>query len=72
MMQCIIGSAARFAPMRPSTPTAVAVKDMNVNLAENWDSPEQQAILDELPALVFLERAGSINVRNPASIYYLP
>jgi diguanylate cyclase (GGDEF)-like protein/PAS domain S-box-containing protein len=44
---------------------------MNVNLAENWDSPEQQAILDELPALVFLERAGSIVFANAEARHLL-
>jgi len=43
---------------------AVAVKDMNVNLPRNWESPEQQEILDGLPALIFLERAGRIVFAN--------
>jgi diguanylate cyclase (GGDEF)-like protein/PAS domain S-box-containing protein len=37
---------------------------MNVNLPQNWDSREQQRILDGLPALVFLERAGRIVFAN--------
>jgi hypothetical protein len=40
------------------TTTAVVLNGMNVNLPENSDSLEQQRILDGLPALVFLERAG--------------
>jgi diguanylate cyclase (GGDEF)-like protein/PAS domain S-box-containing protein len=37
---------------------------MNVNLPQNWDSPEQQDILDGLPALIFLERSGCIVFAN--------
>src|SRR4051794_25868009 len=37
---------------------------MSVNLPQNWDSPEQQDILDGLPALIFLERAGRIVFAN--------
>ena len=37
---------------------------MNVNLPQNSDSREQQRILDGLPALVFLERAGRIVFAN--------
>ncbi len=37
---------------------------MNVNLPQNWDSREQQRILDGLPALIFLERAGRIVFAN--------
>ena len=37
---------------------------MSVNLPQNWDSPEQQNILDGLPALIFLERAGRIVFAN--------
>ena len=40
------------------------VNDMNVNLPQNWDSREQQRILDGLPALIFLERAGRIVFAN--------
>jgi Amt family ammonium transporter len=44
--------------------TAAAGNGMNVNLAQNWDSLMQQNILDGLPALVFLERAGRIVYAN--------
>jgi diguanylate cyclase (GGDEF)-like protein/PAS domain S-box-containing protein len=37
---------------------------MNVNLPQNWESPEQQYILDSLPALIFLERDGYIVFAN--------
>jgi len=37
---------------------------MNLNLPENSDSLEQQAILNALPVLVFLERAGQIVFAN--------
>jgi diguanylate cyclase (GGDEF)-like protein/PAS domain S-box-containing protein len=37
---------------------------MNVNLPENSDSANQQGILDALPVLVFLERAGRIVFAN--------
>ena len=37
---------------------------MNVNPLENWKSSEQQEILDGLPALIFLERAGCIVFAN--------
>jgi len=37
---------------------------MNVNLPENTDSALQKEILDALPALVFLERAGRIVFAN--------
>ena len=37
---------------------------MNLNLPENSDSMEQQKILDALPVLVFLERAGQIVFAN--------
>jgi len=37
---------------------------MNVNVPQNWESPEQQDILDGLPALIFLERAGRIVFAN--------
>ena len=37
---------------------------MNVNVPQNWDSSQQQDILDALPALVFLERAGLPLVRE--------
>src|SRR5580692_656474 len=37
---------------------------MNVNVPQNWDSSQQQDILDALPALVFLERAGRIVFAN--------
>lgn len=38
--------------------------DMTLNLPQNWDSLEQQRILDGLPALIFLERAGRIVFAN--------
>ena len=37
---------------------------MNVNLPNNVDSAPQQEILDALPVLVFLERAGRIVFAN--------
>ena len=37
---------------------------INVNLPQNWDSLVQQNILDGLPALIFLERAGHIVYAN--------
>ena len=37
---------------------------MKVNLPQNWDSFDQQDILDGLPALIFLERAGRIVFAN--------
>jgi diguanylate cyclase (GGDEF)-like protein/PAS domain S-box-containing protein len=37
---------------------------MKVNLPQNWDSLVQQNILDGLPALVFLERAGRVVFAN--------
>jgi diguanylate cyclase (GGDEF)-like protein/PAS domain S-box-containing protein len=37
---------------------------MSLNLPENSDSTQQQEILDALPALVFLERAGRIVFAN--------
>lgn len=43
---------------------AAAVKDMDVNLLQNWESPGQQEILDGLPALVFLVRAGRVVFAN--------
>ena len=47
------------------------MKDMNANLPQNWDSPEQQAILDGLPALIFLERAGRIVFANAEARHLL-
>jgi diguanylate cyclase (GGDEF)-like protein/PAS domain S-box-containing protein len=44
---------------------------MNVNVPQNWDSPEQQDILDGLPALVFLERAGRIVFANAEARHLL-
>ncbi len=38
--------------------------EMSVNLPENSDSVQQQAVLDALPALVFLQREGSIVSAN--------
>ena len=37
---------------------------MEVSLLQNWESHEQQEILDGLPALIFLERAGRIVFAN--------
>jgi len=37
---------------------------MSLNLPENSDSPQQQEVLDALPVLVFLERAGRIVYAN--------
>src|SRR3954468_23885371 len=44
---------------------------MSVNLPQNWDSPEQQDILDGLPALIFLERAGRIVFANAEARHLL-
>lgn len=44
---------------------------MNVNVPQNWDSPQQQDILDALPALVFLERAGRIVFANAEARHLL-
>jgi len=44
---------------------------MNVNLPQNWDSREQQEILDGLPALIFLERAGRIVFANAEARHLL-
>jgi len=43
---------------------ALAWSRINVNLPENSDSAQQQEILDALPVLVFLERAGRIVFAN--------
>jgi Amt family ammonium transporter len=43
---------------------AISWSAMNLNLPENSDSMEQQKILDALPVLVFLERAGQIVFAN--------
>jgi Amt family ammonium transporter len=40
------------------------LEPISLNLPENFDSLEQQAILDALPVLVFLERAGKIVFAN--------
>jgi len=37
-----------------------AAHEASLNLAENFDSLQQQEILDALPVLVFLERAGKV------------
>ena len=50
---------------------AVAVNGMKVNLPQNWDSPVQQDILDGLPALIFLERAGRIVFANSEARHLL-
>jgi Amt family ammonium transporter len=42
----------------------VPLEAVSLNLPENSDSPEQKQILDALPALVFLERAGKIVFAN--------
>jgi diguanylate cyclase (GGDEF)-like protein/PAS domain S-box-containing protein len=44
---------------------------MSVNLPQNWNSPEQQDILDGLPALIFLERAGRIVFANAEARHLL-
>ncbi len=44
---------------------------MNVNVPQNWDSPQQQEILDALPALVFLERAGRVVFANAEARHLL-
>ena len=43
---------------------AIPRSTMSLNLPENWDSAQQQEILDALPVLVFLERAGKIVFAN--------
>ena len=43
---------------------AVAADIESLNLAENFDSLQQQEILDALPVLVFLERAGKVVYAN--------
>src|SRR5580692_5383142 len=40
------------------------METMSLNLPENSNSPQQQEILDALPVLVFLERAGNIVFAN--------
>src|ERR1039458_9389902 len=48
---------------RESAGTAMAAvrwSTMNLNLPENANSEQQREILDALPALIFLERAGRI------------
>ena len=40
------------------------LSEMNLNLPENSDSVHQQQILDALPILIFLERAGRIVFAN--------
>src|SRR5579885_1467812 len=47
------------------------MEKMNVNLPQNSDSREQQAILDGLPALIFLERAGRIVFANAEARHQL-
>src|SRR5271157_1213827 len=56
-----------IAPGRRQTTMAVAVipwDAVGLNLPENSDSPEQQRILNALPVLVFLERAGRVVFAN--------
>jgi Amt family ammonium transporter len=49
----------------PETEISVAPQDkMRLNLPENSDSRQQREILDALPVLVFLERAGRIVFAN--------
>ena len=43
---------------------AIPWETMSLNLPENSDSAQQQEILDALPVLVFLERAGRIVFAN--------
>ena len=50
---------------------ATALNKMNVNLAQNSESLQQQEILDGLPALVFLERAGRIVFANAEARHLL-
>lgn len=48
-----------------ANPTAAAaLKDGIVNLPQNSDAPQQREILDALPVLIFLERAGLIVFAN--------
>lgn len=47
------------------------MNEMNVNLPRNWDSREQQDVLDGLPALIFLEQAGQIVFANAESRHLL-
>jgi diguanylate cyclase (GGDEF)-like protein/PAS domain S-box-containing protein len=42
----------------------IAWSNMSLNLPQNSDSAQQQEILDALPALIFLERAGMIVYAN--------
>src|ERR1035437_1741958 len=44
--------------------TSVSWENTILNLPENSDSPEQREVLDALPVLVFLERAGRIVFAN--------
>src|SRR5579863_4640226 len=44
---------------------------MKVNLPQNWDSLDQQDILDGLPALIFLERAERIVFANAEARHLL-
>ena len=43
---------------------ALAWSDMNLKLWEDADSAQQREVLDALPVLVFLERAGKIVFAN--------
>ena len=44
--------------------TSIPMETMSLNLPENSGSTQQQEILDALPVLVFLERAGNIVFAN--------
>ena len=48
-----------------------AWSEMSLNLPENSDSTQQQEILDALPLLVFLERAGRIVFANAEARHVL-
>ena len=50
---------------------AIAWSEMSLNLPENSDSTQQQEILDALPLLVFLERAGRIVFANAEARHVL-
>ena len=47
-----------------AVPAEVPARTPGVNLPENFESSQQQEILDALPVLVFLERAGKVVYAN--------
>jgi diguanylate cyclase (GGDEF)-like protein/PAS domain S-box-containing protein len=60
-------SKATIAPLVKQANLGVAVGPcelMSLNLPENSDSVQQQEVLDALPVLVFLERAGNVVFAN--------